>query len=192
MTHYLDKCKHGVVVRQCRCPGPKTVNVVPCPPMCPSEPTYLCDQCGKPRTKAEGGTVFTVCYECWSKPSEPKIQPTTDAQIAKTGGELCAAGLCLHDYLNGDAVHALLARIAADREKIAALEESHQELICLLSIIDMGDGDCLNEYGRSFESVQMLTKILAENAKMRKALEMIARSTPMDMDAVLVAREALK
>ncbi len=57
MTHYLDKCKHGVVVRQCRCPGPKTVNVVPCPPMCPSEPTYLCDQCGKPRTKAEGGTV---------------------------------------------------------------------------------------------------------------------------------------
>lgn len=30
-----------------------------------NEPTYPCEKCGKPRTKAEGGTVFTVCDECW-------------------------------------------------------------------------------------------------------------------------------
>jgi hypothetical protein len=29
--------------------------------------TYPCEKCGKPRTKAEGGTVFTVCDACWMK-----------------------------------------------------------------------------------------------------------------------------
>lgn len=33
---------------------------------------YPCAKCGKMRTKAEGGTVFTVCEECWNTgPSEP-------------------------------------------------------------------------------------------------------------------------
>lgn len=31
------------------------------------ERVYLCEDCGKPRTKSEGGTVFTVCDECWDK-----------------------------------------------------------------------------------------------------------------------------
>lgn len=31
------------------------------------EPTYPCAECRKPRTKAEGGTTFTVCDECWDK-----------------------------------------------------------------------------------------------------------------------------
>lgn len=29
--------------------------------------TYPCDDCGNLRTKAEGGTTFTVCDECWDK-----------------------------------------------------------------------------------------------------------------------------
>ena len=28
---------------------------------------YPCDECGKLRTKDEGGTTFTVCDECWDK-----------------------------------------------------------------------------------------------------------------------------
>jgi hypothetical protein len=32
-----------------------------------NERIYPCDDCGKMRTKAEGGTVFTVCDECWDK-----------------------------------------------------------------------------------------------------------------------------
>lgn len=32
-----------------------------------SEETYPCSDCGKLRTKAEGGTVFTVCDNCWDK-----------------------------------------------------------------------------------------------------------------------------
>lgn len=33
----------------------------------PPDALYACDDCGKPRTKAQGGTVFTVCDECWDR-----------------------------------------------------------------------------------------------------------------------------
>ncbi len=33
---------------------------------------YPCDDCGKLRSKDEGGTVFTVCDECWDKHYKPK------------------------------------------------------------------------------------------------------------------------
>lgn len=28
---------------------------------------YPCDDCGKLRSKNEGGTTFTVCDDCWDK-----------------------------------------------------------------------------------------------------------------------------
>lgn len=28
---------------------------------------YPCEECGKLRTKSEGGTLYTVCDECWDK-----------------------------------------------------------------------------------------------------------------------------
>lgn len=31
MSHFIEKCKHGTVVRQCRCPGPKAERIVACP-----------------------------------------------------------------------------------------------------------------------------------------------------------------
>lgn len=34
------------------------------------EPTYPCQRCGVLRTKAEGGTVFTVCDACWNATTE--------------------------------------------------------------------------------------------------------------------------
>lgn len=33
----------------------------------PEEEKYPCAECGRMRTKAEGGTTFTVCDECWNK-----------------------------------------------------------------------------------------------------------------------------
>ena len=38
------------------------------------EPQYPCDECGAMRTKAEGGTTFSVCDACWDKkyPSKPR------------------------------------------------------------------------------------------------------------------------
>ncbi len=31
-VHFIEKCEHGMVVTQCRCPDPnKTVRIVPCP-----------------------------------------------------------------------------------------------------------------------------------------------------------------
>ena len=37
-THYIEKCEHGTIVAQCRCPvfnGSKPLRVVPCPVACP-------------------------------------------------------------------------------------------------------------------------------------------------------------
>lgn len=31
-----------------------------------TDETYPCELCGKLRTKAGGGTTFTVCDECWT------------------------------------------------------------------------------------------------------------------------------
>ena len=43
--------------------------VVPAPPEKQPEEgrIYPCDDCGVMRTKAEGGTTFTICEECWRK-----------------------------------------------------------------------------------------------------------------------------
>ncbi len=38
----------------------------------PENDNYPCTDCGKPRTKAAGGTTFTVCDECWDKAYPPK------------------------------------------------------------------------------------------------------------------------
>lgn len=35
-THFIEKCFHGTVGGQCRCPSPqKTVKTIPCPDNCP-------------------------------------------------------------------------------------------------------------------------------------------------------------
>ena len=46
------------------------------------EETYPCVDCGKPRTKAEGGTTFTVCDECWDKRPKSNLA-TIQAQSAR-------------------------------------------------------------------------------------------------------------
>lgn len=38
-------------------------------------PTWTCDECGVPRTKAEGGRIFTVCDRCWSTPMAKPRRP---------------------------------------------------------------------------------------------------------------------
>lgn len=35
-SHYMEKCEHGTLVAQCRCPSlDKPVRIVPCPVACP-------------------------------------------------------------------------------------------------------------------------------------------------------------
>jgi hypothetical protein len=49
-----------------------------------NEPMYPCIRCGKCRTKAEGGTTFTVCDTCWDATMKPNaISPTPET----SGGE---------------------------------------------------------------------------------------------------------
>ena len=49
-----------------------------------SEAIYPCLGCGVMRTKAEGGTTFTVCDDCWDKqyPKRPK-KMTVEDELAK-------------------------------------------------------------------------------------------------------------
>ena len=55
---------------------------------------YPCDMCGKLRSKDEGGTVFTVCDECWDK-SYPK---------SSKGKQECDAISYLEGYQEGKKV----------------------------------------------------------------------------------------
>jgi hypothetical protein len=41
---------------------------------------YPCAECGTPRTKAQGGTVFTVCEKCWEK-AYPRPAPEGEPDI---------------------------------------------------------------------------------------------------------------
>jgi hypothetical protein len=56
-----ERTDHGSGMR--REPPPTTAGT--------AELLYPCDRCGKLQTKAEGGTVFTFCDECWNKRREP-------------------------------------------------------------------------------------------------------------------------
>lgn len=46
-------------------------------PLADDERKYPCEKCGALRTKAEGGTTFTICEECWD---ELYKKPTNDSQ----------------------------------------------------------------------------------------------------------------
>lgn len=52
-----------------------------------TEPTYPCNKCGKLRTKAEGGTTFTVCDDCWSA-KEVKESEGCTVQVINQKGDL--------------------------------------------------------------------------------------------------------
>lgn len=42
--------------------------------------TYPCEKCGKPRSKAEGGTTFTVCDACWVLPTQHPLSEALTAE----------------------------------------------------------------------------------------------------------------
>ena len=46
-----------------------------------NEEMYPCKECGKLRTKAEGGTTFTICDECWDKLFKKRVP------VPKVSGE---------------------------------------------------------------------------------------------------------
>ena len=54
---------------------------------------YPCNDCGKLRTKAEGGTTFTVCDECWEK-KYPKERKVSLEEIAKAIHHVKCHQLC--------------------------------------------------------------------------------------------------
>ena len=77
----------------CACPTPTPERPVS------GETTYPCDDCGTMRTKAEGGTTFTVCDACWDRlyrksPTPPSRErgeeaPPSDAHSGRKSGDPC-------------------------------------------------------------------------------------------------------
>lgn len=62
------------------------------------ERKYPCDRCGKLRSKAEGGTVFTVCDECW----DATYRRTAPAREA-VGEDAVDKLARIHDWLKYEA-----------------------------------------------------------------------------------------
>lgn len=62
------------------------------------ERKYPCDLCGKLRSKAEGGTVFTVCDECW----DATYRRTAPAREA-VGEDAVDKLARIHDWLKYEA-----------------------------------------------------------------------------------------
>ena len=51
------------------------------------EEVYPCAECGVLRTKAEGGTLFTVCDACWNKGHKADDKAVTeDDDVYDQGG----------------------------------------------------------------------------------------------------------
>lgn len=51
------------------------------------EKNYPCAECGMPRTKDQGGTIFTVCDDCWGKAHSIMIEelPMSERSDEATG-----------------------------------------------------------------------------------------------------------
>ena len=64
--------------------------------------SYPCAQCGKPRTKAEGGTVFTVCEACWNETATagPASGESADGYVKVPDSELLHYRLIEKLYVN--------------------------------------------------------------------------------------------
>jgi hypothetical protein len=106
--------------------------------MSDSERVYPCDDCGILRTKAEGGTVFTVCDACWDKlhpdSSPDYIPPLTEAmrevaRLTAENAELRKERNAAHrEYVlvRSDMYNAIAERDAA-LARVAELERERDE-----------------------------------------------------------------
>lgn len=76
------------------------------------EQPYSCVECGELRTKAEGGTVFTVCDNCWDKHHPPRgsAPPKGGHAVSEYTNKLLVASreLLIEEILRlrGDVAHA--------------------------------------------------------------------------------------
>lgn len=105
-----------------------------------SEQTYPCANCGMLRTKAEGGTVFTVCDDCWNilhpaaslapnpirDPEAMTADLTRQLKEAKRSLRWWSGGASGSDI--GKRVDELLAQLAAANERAESLSRQLKAL----------------------------------------------------------------
>lgn len=104
------------------------------------EQLYPCADCGVLRTKAEGGTVFTVCDGCWDKHHPPasigaKLLSATREQlieeILRLRGELSA------QQRTSSALLSAAERVAYSKLQLGAalLDEDRESLRALIAAV---------------------------------------------------------
>lgn len=82
------------------------------------EKKYPCAECGKLRTKDEGGNTFTVCDECWKKkyPTQEKIE-LEELPIMQSFEEICGQTVYSHQLKLVLKVNEIIRAIQAIQRK---------------------------------------------------------------------------
>lgn len=102
VSHFIERCIHGTLVSQCRCPGPKTVRTVPCPPSCSSVPKihppmtslYSYDMPGGPYNERECAGVPEKAFRAADGKRDHELLPVA----CLTDGSPLS---CIDDYIGG-------------------------------------------------------------------------------------------
>lgn len=101
---------------------------------------YPCHECGTARTKAEGGSVFTVCDECWFKGLRGPTAGRTREELAELDERIDIVEQILGEHRRE--TDARLAKLEAVGPKVAAVEPVRILLhcpLCRAKHIDVGE-----------------------------------------------------
>ena len=102
------------------------------------EELYPCAECGKPRTKDEGGTTFTLCDECWKK--HYGKQPTEARQDELAGIREKIAKICTARYFECSYNDAEIAWSEATEESKEDMLNNANQILSLT--VSRGGGVC--------------------------------------------------
>jgi hypothetical protein len=100
---------------------------------------YPCEDCGKMRTKDEGGTTFTICDECWEKHYPPKVKlsaPVSGELRSKIVVLLKQMGLQVQRGESAEIYYYADQLIALLQPKSAEIPEGRIKLVKEPSILD--------------------------------------------------------
>lgn len=151
-----------------------------------ADDNYPCAQCAKPRTKAEGGTVFTVCDDCW-----PTGTPSIDSIAEPRPDDLKRCREC--------GVERFVSRVGIDRdawncamwnlgEQKLRADRAEAEPTRLLSLVSQLTGE-RDEAVAEVERLRKVEKFLryyecCDDAvsKMTEAVLKVVEDTPLEGD----------
>jgi len=172
------------------------------PPPSPREegPLYPCVDCGKLRTKAEGGTTFTVCDSCWDKKhSKTKPEPgiTGSGESAPLYADRDHMALEPHfsAHMMAMTTEGLYgkAKIAAELAyRDARVKDLERRLAAVRQAAAFQDEDMVSAILRMRLDAQACQGAMAENAALRIVAETAETKNATLRTRLTAAEEALR